>query len=54
MIPSGEREESGVSLSKGQIKVEFLLTEALVSTSFLFTSSCPVNDTLITCGLPYC
>lgn len=37
-------EESGVSLSQGQIPVTFPLTGALVWTASLFTSSCPISD----------
>lgn len=47
------REERGVSLSKEQIKVKFLLTGALVSTSFCLPAAVPVNDTLITLELPW-
>jgi hypothetical protein len=47
------REESGVSLSKEQIRVKFLLTGEPVSTSFCLPAAVPVNDTLITLELPW-
>lgn len=47
------REESGVSLSQEQIKVKFLLTGALVSTSFCLPAAVPVPDTQITLELPW-
>lgn len=47
------RVESGVSLSKEQIKVKFLLTGALVSASFCLPAAVSVNDTLITRELPW-